>query len=119
MLHRVLVALVGLALLACSDESASGTLRGELRLNNPTFAALVGDAQDSWPMAGTVVVVDSSGDEVVRHRIGREGTFSIELPEGTYDVRSVDGEDDFLCDSAEVVVSEQHPVDVVLLCPTI
>jgi hypothetical protein len=85
---------------------------------NPTFKALSGEAPESWPMSGTVLVLDNAGDEVLREGVGTSGRFTLSLPGGTYTVQSV-GEDDFICDEHRVEVKAGRRADTELVCPTI
>jgi hypothetical protein len=103
----------------CGDPDApTGTVRGQLRLMNPTFKALTGEAPESWPMPGTVLVLDSAGDEVLREGVGTSGRFALSLPVGAYTLQSV-GEDDFICDEHRVEVKAGRRAHIELVCPTI
>ncbi len=115
------MALVGLA--ACSSETSTGTVSGTLSMTGGPAPGV------SIPVAGTVTLARSSAaqyeDEshptgsTVEVPVGEDGTFSIDVPAGRYEVGGTSpsfGDSAYQCSGVVVRVTGTSPASADVVC---
>jgi hypothetical protein len=89
--HLLPIALLLFATAACGSRSGGsgqdiGSIAGTVRIGPMCPVVQAGSPCPDQPWAGTIRVMTTTGTTVTETRSGKDGTFSVDVPTGTYDV---------------------------------
>ena len=92
--HLLPIALLLVATAACGTRSGgsgqvTGTITGTVRVGPMCPVVQAGSPCPDRPWTGAIRVTTTTGSTVTETRSGADGTFSVDVPPGTYDVAAV------------------------------